>query len=113
MRILIEGHCDEWGSEEYNLALGERRANSAKEFLINLGVNPDQISIISYGEEKPVVVPPAYCKSVRQFMYSHGLRPNSSVPRLPSALNITPEMADTCQKVWAKNRRCHFVVIQY
>ncbi len=112
VRILIEGHCDDWGSEEYNLALGERRANSAKEFLINLGVNPDQISIISYGEERPAVVPPAYCESVRHFMHSRGLRPDSVVPNL-SSTKITPDMVDNCQKIWAKNRRCHFVVIQY
>jgi len=51
--IIIEGHCDERGTEEYNIALGERRANSAKKYLINLGVNPDQLSTISYGEERP------------------------------------------------------------
>lgn len=52
--VLIEGHCDERGTEEYNLALGERRANSAREFLINLGIAPQRLSIISYGEERPV-----------------------------------------------------------
>lgn len=51
--IIIEGHCDERGTEEYNIALGGRRANSAKKYLINLGVNPDQLSTISYGEERP------------------------------------------------------------
>ncbi len=54
VHLLIEGHCDERGTEEYNLALGERRANSAKEFLVNLGIDPKRISIISYGEERPV-----------------------------------------------------------
>ena len=54
VKILIEGHCDERGTEEYNLALGERRANSAKEFLVNLGIDPKRISVISYGEERPV-----------------------------------------------------------
>lgn len=54
VHLLIEGHCDERGTEEYNLALGERRANSAKEFLVNLGIDPKRISVISYGEERPV-----------------------------------------------------------
>jgi len=52
-KIIIEGHCDERGTGEYNIALGERRANSAKKYLVNLGVNPDQLSTISYGEERP------------------------------------------------------------
>lgn len=55
LRILIEGHCDERGTEEYNLALGERRARTAYEFLILLGVNPAQIEMVSFGEEKPAV----------------------------------------------------------
>ncbi len=52
-KIQIEGHADERGTEEYNLALGERRAKSVMKFLVNLGVNPSRISSISYGEEKP------------------------------------------------------------
>ena len=51
--VVIEGHCDERGTEEYNIALGERRASSAKRYLINLGVKSNQLSTISYGEEKP------------------------------------------------------------
>lgn len=51
--ITIEGHCDERGTDAYNMALGERRAEAAKAFLVNLGVNPSQISTISYGEERP------------------------------------------------------------
>jgi peptidoglycan-associated lipoprotein len=54
VKIQIEGHCDERGTNEYNLALGERRANSAKKYLISLGMPADQISTISYGEEKPL-----------------------------------------------------------
>jgi peptidoglycan-associated lipoprotein len=54
-KIKIEGHCDERGSAEYNLALGERRATSALQYLITLGVQPDRLSIISYGKEKPAV----------------------------------------------------------
>ncbi|MFH1740993.1 MAG: peptidoglycan-associated lipoprotein Pal [bacterium] len=53
-RILIEGHCDERGSNEYNIALGERRANSTKRFLIKLGVDPDRMITKSWGEEKPL-----------------------------------------------------------
>jgi peptidoglycan-associated lipoprotein len=50
----IEGHCDERGTNEYNLALGDRRAESAKDFLVDLGVDPSRLSTISYGEERPV-----------------------------------------------------------
>jgi peptidoglycan-associated lipoprotein len=55
-RILIEGHCDERGTVEYNLALGERRAQSVKDYLVNLGISADHISMISYGKEKPFVM---------------------------------------------------------
>ena len=54
-KIRIEGHCDERGSAEYNLALGERRAKSAMQYLLTLGVQPDRLSVISYGKEKPAV----------------------------------------------------------
>ncbi len=53
IKILIEGHTDERGTPEYNIALGERRARAVAGYLLNLGVTPDQISIVSYGEEKP------------------------------------------------------------
>ncbi len=53
-KIQVEGHCDERGTGEYNLALGERRANSVKKYLISLGISADRISTISYGEEKPL-----------------------------------------------------------
>jgi peptidoglycan-associated lipoprotein len=52
--VIIEGHCDERGTAAYNLALGERRADAAKDFLVNLGVAGDRVTTISYGEEKPV-----------------------------------------------------------
>lgn len=52
--VIIEGHCDERGTSAYNIALGDRRAESAKSFLVDLGINADQISTISYGEERPV-----------------------------------------------------------
>jgi len=54
VNILIEGHCDERGTREYNLALGDRRANSAKDYLVFLGIRPDRISTISYGKERPL-----------------------------------------------------------
>jgi peptidoglycan-associated lipoprotein len=52
--VLIEGHCDERGTVEYNLALGERRARSARDYMVSLGVSADRIQIISYGKERPV-----------------------------------------------------------
>jgi len=52
-KMLIEGHCDERGTEEYNLALGERRARSAYEFLVVLGVPSSRLKIVSFGEERP------------------------------------------------------------
>lgn len=54
-KIQIEGHCDERGSAEYNMALGERRARSAQKYLTTLGVKAENLSIISYGKEKPAV----------------------------------------------------------
>jgi peptidoglycan-associated lipoprotein len=54
IRFTIEGHCDERGSEKYNIALGDRRANAAKEFLISQGVSADRVDTISYGKERPV-----------------------------------------------------------
>ena len=56
VRTRIEGNCDERGTNEYNLALGERRAESAKNFLLSLGISPDRIEAISYGEERPLAV---------------------------------------------------------
>jgi len=52
-KILIEGHCDERGTEEYNRALGERRALSLREYLVRLKISPDRIRTISYGEDRP------------------------------------------------------------
>jgi peptidoglycan-associated lipoprotein len=54
--ISLEGHCDERGTREYNLALGDRRANSAKNYLASRGVNPSRISTISYGKERPIAL---------------------------------------------------------
>jgi peptidoglycan-associated lipoprotein len=51
--VIIEGHCDERGTEAYNLALGERRAKAAMEFLVSRGVGMNRLSTVSYGEERP------------------------------------------------------------
>ena len=53
-RLSIEGHCDERGTNEYNLALGDRRAKAVKDYLVSLGVASDRINVISYGEERPI-----------------------------------------------------------
>lgn len=53
-RVTVEGHCDERGTSEYNLALGERRAASVRDYLVSLGVASDRLSTISYGKERPV-----------------------------------------------------------
>jgi len=52
-RILIEGHCDERGTVQYNLALGEKRANEARSYLTSLGISPTRIEVVSYGKERP------------------------------------------------------------
>jgi peptidoglycan-associated lipoprotein len=56
VNITIEGHCDERGTVEYNLALGERRANSAREYLVNLGISANRMETISFGKERPVAL---------------------------------------------------------
>jgi peptidoglycan-associated lipoprotein len=56
VRITIEGHCDERGTREYNLALGESRASATRDYLVAQGVNPARIKIISYGKERPAVI---------------------------------------------------------
>ncbi len=53
-KVTIEGHCDERGSDEYNLALGEKRAKAAMNYLVTLGIPADRLSVISYGKEKPL-----------------------------------------------------------
>ena len=54
--VIVEGHCDERGTREYNLALGEKRAQAVKNYLISLGINSSRVSTISYGKERPAVV---------------------------------------------------------
>ena len=56
INVMIEGHCDERGTEEYNMALGERRARAAYEYLLKLGVSPNQLQMISYGKDRPAVM---------------------------------------------------------
>ena len=75
VEVFIEGHCDERGTVEYNLALGQRRANATRDFLISLGMDSPQLSTVSYGEERP-------------------LDPRHN------------------EEAWAKNRRCHFVILK-
>jgi peptidoglycan-associated lipoprotein len=68
VRFTIEGHCDERGSEEYNLALGDRRANTVKEFLVAQGVAANRIMTVSYGEERPV------CREMTEECYAKNRR---------------------------------------
>ncbi len=67
-RVSVEGHCDARGTSEYNIALGNRRAESAKAYLVNKGISADRISTVSYGKERPAVVgsdEAAYAKNRR------------------------------------------------
>jgi peptidoglycan-associated lipoprotein len=68
LKFTIEGNCDERGSEEYNLGLGDRRANVVKEFLIKQGIDPSSIKTISYGEERPV------CRETTEECYQRNRR---------------------------------------
>jgi len=54
LEVVIEGHCDEWGTVEYNLALGERRAKAAKDYLVAYGIDANRLTTISYGKERPL-----------------------------------------------------------
>ncbi len=56
VRVTLEGHADERGTRDYNIALGERRANAAKNYLATLGIDPSRINVISYGKERPAAV---------------------------------------------------------
>ena len=56
VNVIVQGYCDERGTREYNLALGERRANAVKDYLVSQGVAADRISVISYGKERPAVL---------------------------------------------------------
>ena len=68
VRVTLEGHADERGTRDYNIALGERRANAAKNYLASLGVDPSRIQVISYGKERPAEIgstEEAYAKNRR------------------------------------------------
>ena len=54
--VTVEGHCDERGTEAYNIALGERRAKSVKNFLVDMGISANRLKTISYGEERPIAM---------------------------------------------------------
>jgi peptidoglycan-associated lipoprotein len=56
IKVMVEGHCDERGTREYNIGLGERRANSVKNYLVNGGIDSSRISTISYGKERPAFI---------------------------------------------------------
>ncbi len=68
MKIVIEGHCDERGSTEYNLALGDRRAAAAKQFLTSLGISADRMETVSYGKERP------FCSASTEECYQQNRR---------------------------------------
>jgi peptidoglycan-associated lipoprotein len=68
MHITIEGHCDERGSTEYNLALGDRRANAVKQYLVSLGIPADRLNTVSYGKEKP------FCMEATEACYAKNRR---------------------------------------
>ena len=68
MKIVIEGHCDERGSTEYNLALGDRRAAAAKQFLASLGISADRMETVSYGKERP------FCTASNEACYTQNRR---------------------------------------
>jgi peptidoglycan-associated lipoprotein len=68
VRVVLEGHCDERGSTEYNLALGDRRASAAKSFLVSLGISGDRVETVSYGKEKP------FCTASTEECYAQNRR---------------------------------------
>jgi len=68
VKVILEGHCDERGSTEYNLALGDRRAAAAKQFLVSLGITADRVETVSYGKEKP------FCSASTEECYAQNRR---------------------------------------
>jgi len=79
VRVEVEGHCDERGTNEYNLALGARRAESVKRYLIDLGISPDRLSTISYGEELPI------CKEQNESCWAKNRRAHFVARAAPTA----------------------------
>ena len=68
LKVTIEGHCDERGSTEYNLALGDRRASATKQYLISLGISADRVNTVSFGKEKP------FCMQTTEDCYQQNRR---------------------------------------
>ena len=71
MSVTLEGHADERGTREYNLALGERRANAAREYMVSLGLDPNRLRIVSFGKERPAVagsIDSAYAQNRRSVL---------------------------------------------
>ncbi len=69
--VTLEGHADERGTREYNLALGERRANAAREYMVSLGIDPNRLKVVSFGKERPAVIgstDTAYAQNRRSVM---------------------------------------------
>ena len=77
MKLSIEGHCDERGTTEYNLALGNRRAESVRKLLITLGVSPSQMAAVSYGKEKP------FCSERSEACYRQNRRAHFAILNAP------------------------------
>jgi peptidoglycan-associated lipoprotein len=77
-RVEVEGHCDERGTSEYNLALGAKRAESAKRYLIDLGISPSTLSTVSYGEELPL------CKEQNESCWAKNRRAHFVVRAAPT-----------------------------
>jgi len=77
-RIEIEGHCDERGTNEYNLALGAKRADSVKRYFIDLGIRPDRLSTVSYGEELPL------CKEQSEACWARNRRAHFAIKTAPT-----------------------------
>ena len=75
LRLVIEGHCDERGSEEYNISLGDNRAEMAKQQLVSMGVDPKRIKVISYGKEKP------FCSEGNETCFQQNRRAHFSLDR--------------------------------
>lgn len=75
IHLMIEGHCDERGGEEYNLALGERRAEATKQYLVSLGVSADRVQVVSYGKERP------FCTAEGESCYQQNRRGHLDMPQ--------------------------------
>ncbi len=82
IRFTIEGHCDERGSEEYNLALGDRRAQATKNYLASLGISPDRMQTVSYGKERP------FCTEHNESCYQQNRRGHLTMTA-PGGVSVT------------------------